>query len=192
MTLVIELDRKLMHPPWDHLTDKYLRADSKSRNFHSAHRDEVKGLRRFLASQDMTDEDVFLPFYTSANDFLCTAPNQEHLPISDMLYSRVGKWLRRNLSFLRVNEDIGAILVSRRIISLFPDSLRYFFATGSILIPCGVIYLGNLSDVENYGVVVVSVFIFSGVWSWRRQGDIIIGVLAYATVLVSFLGQLRS
>jgi hypothetical protein len=60
-----------------------------------------------------------------------------------------------------------------------------------ILVPVGILYLGGLSKPASFVVVVVFSFIFATAMLTveKRLGHVLVGVVAYIAVLVTFLAN---
>ena len=182
-----------------------LMAQKESRTLLSVHPEEVRGLYGFLASQDMTDDDVFMLAYAPVEDFCTTAPSQDHLPVRDLLYSPLGRWLQRKLRCLRFDEDSGGFLLSRNVLSRVLETLQVFSSSSLVLIPMSILLFGGLDKRAMFGVVVSAVFVFCcvvvvGRGSGRSESGgaghgsgLLLGVVAaYAAVLTAFIAQLGS
>jgi hypothetical protein len=186
--------------------DKLKMAQKEERTLLGVHRKEVRGLyNSFLASQDMTDEDVFLPAYAPINDFCTTAVHQAHLPIRNLLFSDFSEWVQEKLSILEFNEDSGGFLLSMTAVTLVLEVFQMFFSSSLLLVPMGILLFGDLDKLAMYLVVVASVFVLSAVVVLGRgvgMGDsggsghgngLLVGVVAaYTAVLATFLAQLGS
>lgn len=157
----------------------------------SAHPAESRGMYNFLATQGMEDPDVFQPAY-APEDFVSTAPHLAHLPIRNLMYSRFGQWLREKLPAHWVREDIGAIPLSLTALNLAFRVLQIIFGASLVLVPTGILFLGNLSVGACFGVVVFSVFLCLAVMVGSGADPAVqLGVVcAYSAVLMTFLAQL--
>ncbi|KAB5575518.1 hypothetical protein GE09DRAFT_1215289 [Coniochaeta sp. 2T2.1] len=182
---------------------KVVMAQREKRTLLDVHREEVRGLYNFLANQDMTDDDAFLPAYAPFKDFCTTAIHQVHLPILGLLYSGFGRWLRRKLPFLKFSEDSGGFLLPQTPLVRVLEVCQVFLSSCLLLIPVSALLFGGLSSGGMFGVVVAFVFLFSAVVVLGRGSGIgeagasghgyglVLGVVAgYAAVLVTFLAQL--
>lgn len=184
-------------------------AQREKRTLHSVHQAEVKGLYgSFLASQDMTDDDVFLPAYAHIHDFCSTALHPVHMPVRNMLNSPLGGRLQEKIPFLKFSADSGGYLLSSNVLGRVLEMFQVFFTSSLLLIPTGILLFGQLDKSEKFGVVVASVFIFCAVVVLGRGGGggkgeaggsgghgngLLHGVVAaYTAVLATFLAQLGS
>lgn len=181
-------------------------AQKEKRKLLNVHMEEVRGLYgSFLASQDMTDEDAFLPAYAPVQDFCSTALHQVHLPIRNLLYSDFGRWVQEKLGLLRFNEESGGFLLSLGPLSLSLEIFRIFLSSSLILVPVGSMMFAGLDGREMFGVVVACVAVFCavvvlgcGVGAGESGGSgygngVFQGVVAtYAAVLTAFLAQLEN
>ena len=175
----------------------------RKRTLLGVHPAEVRGIYGFLASQDMTDDDAFLPAYAPSDDFCTTALHPAHLPVRSLLYSRFGKWLRRKLPFLKFSEDSGGFLLPQTPLVRVLEVCQVFFSSCLLLVPTGILLFGGLNSGGMFIVVVAFVFIFSAVVVLGRGSGmsepgaaghgygLVLGVVAaYAAVLMTFLAQL--
>lgn len=170
------------------------------------HRGEVRGVYgSFLASQGITDSDVFLPAYARDYEFCTTARNQVHLPIRDLLYTPAGRWLQEKLPCFKFSEDSGGFLLSMTALTRVLEVFQVFFSSGLLLVPTSILLFAGLDRRAMFGVVVGSVFLFSTAVVLGRGiggmgGDsggfahgngLLLGlVAAYTAVLATFLLQL--
>ncbi|OIW30309.1 hypothetical protein CONLIGDRAFT_632358 [Coniochaeta ligniaria NRRL 30616] len=179
-------------------------AQKERRTLLGVHGKEVRGLYdHFLASQGMTDEDVFLPAYAPDDDFCTTAVDQPHLPIRDLLYSRFATRVQEKFPILKINEDSGGYLLSMTALTRVLEVFQVFSSSSLLLVPMGILLFGGLGKLAMFGVVVASVFVIStvvvlgrGVGMGESGGSghgngLLLGVVAaYTAVLATFLAQL--
>jgi hypothetical protein len=166
-------------------------AQREKRTLFSVHQEEVRGLYgMFLASQDMADDDVFSPAYAPASDFCSTVLQQVHLPIRNILYSRVVRSLQAKLQLLKFSPAIGAYMLPLGALSGGLEVLQVFFSSGLLLIPIDILLFGKLDKEAMFGVVVASVFVFCAVLVLGRGGSSGQGNGFLHGVLVTFLAQL--
>ncbi|OTA61229.1 hypothetical protein K449DRAFT_434992 [Hypoxylon sp. EC38] len=105
------------------------------------------------------------------------------------------KYIKRFIG--RVHNNHGqdhapAIEIDKRLI-IIPLKVTVAFASGVLLLsPVAILFLGNLTKVGSFGVVVGFMFLFVAVMSWLNTNwhTILVGLSAYMAVLVTFLSNL--
>lgn len=178
-------------------------AQKEKKTLLGVHWEEVRGLYgSFLPTQDMTDDDAFLPAYAPIQDHCSTAPEQAHLPIRNLLYSHFSKWLQEKMPILRFSEDSGGFLLEMRPLSLALEIFQIFSSSSLILVPIGILLFAGLDERGKFGVVVASVAVFCAVvvlggpsesaGSGHGFGLLHGVVAAYTAVLSAFVFQLES
>ncbi|KAJ9151560.1 hypothetical protein NKR19_g4812 [Coniochaeta hoffmannii] len=178
-------------------------AQKEERTLLNVHPEEVRGLYgSFLASQDMTDGDAFLPADAPVHDFCTTALHQDHRPVRDLLYSDFFQSVQKKFPILKFSEESGGYLLSSTALSLVVEIFQIFFSSSLILIPISALLFGGLDRAAMFGVVVAFVFLFCTVVVLGGAADyggaghangLLHGVVAaYTAVLATFLAQLGS
>ncbi|KAB5531245.1 hypothetical protein GE09DRAFT_1251827 [Coniochaeta sp. 2T2.1] len=161
-----------------------LRLDRDIQQFLAAYPQEVLALYSDGKSQCMLDESGLRPA-DHIDDFVYTRPRLYHNGIRPLLYSKYGDGL------------FGRILGGRQLpsggVARVLQTLLVLFVLFMILSPAGFIYLRETSAAASYGLVVgfAVLFCFAFAAADTSFEHLLVGVCAYAAVLVSVLGLTR-
>lgn len=162
--------------------DRALLTQREIQTLPQVHPQEVIGQYNKL---DVHDPDIFNAAYP-VDDFIYPSPDQAHLSVLNLMYSRLGLWVAKYIF-----GDSESVMLYK--LGLCLQLLQVLLWTSLIVIPAAILTLGNLGTGACFGVtvcflVVCSILLMAvGVDAHVRMAV----ACAYAAVLMAFLAQLE-
>ncbi|KAI0129200.1 hypothetical protein F4776DRAFT_627826 [Hypoxylon sp. NC0597] len=158
-----------------------------SRREHKAFYDEI---RRYL------DKSACQFLYPN-EDFVTTVTDRVHQYFEALVYgdSPIMSHIKRFIGRVHNNhsqDHAAAIEIDKRLVIILLKVIVAFASGVLLLSPVAILFLGNLTKVGSFGVVVGFMFLFVAVMSWLNTNwyTILVGLSAYMAVLVTFLSNL--
>lgn len=150
------------------------------------------GLYASLKKSGMLDDEALL-FTNVPDDFVTTRPPEEHsLYLRNLFYGKFGWVLKK---FLPRDEATGTWRAQTRVNNLVVGMVLTFFGVSMLLGPIAVMFLGELTKVKSFLVVLLAVSLFGAAMVLTKNPETkfrepMMVVSAYVAVLASVLAQM--